>query len=1097
MAYSAIPIVGGGAEGDPRRILNTWTVGEGHDFEVGNVVYYIGGTTGFAKAQANDLDSTQTVGVVEAVGVNSIRVVYQGEIDFTNSVTNVLDDLAPGLTPGLVYYVSITNAGNLTSVRPAGGASYIHGLLVATTPTNGLVINALPQSGSSASLFTPVGSIIPWGGGKDTVPETWKFCDGEAVLKTGENTADGEEYAELYQVIGDKYKISASVTEVTNGNLSLVLNFEAENHEDGSVYTLHGLGDAYSNDSNLDYAISWGDKSVVAVLDGTDVDEVTFTYKQAYDGSSPANFSTLSPNQTVFIKSLASGEVAGATSDRFFIPDLRGQSVFGAGNSVGFTEFYRGNVGGSDTHLITTDEIPDHDNVVYTAVGDTGSGRQAIVAAVANVAPADTVSLNASFTADNEPMSLMPPHTVANWIIRHRRFQGPGIEIGPRGCALYLDRVEEDGNCKDYILGYTGPGTCSDEEYTITVCDGLQGTNGTQGPAGTQGADGTQGPEGTQGADGTDGDDGAQGPAGANCVCQQYGNNGGVQGLSDTIYFEPESDYKDGIVGNPNATYLDAKFSTDPLYPTDFGYFTQTLRSTGTLPSTKVPFYYRDPSNIVNEDSVAYARTLNLPTNPNQKLSRPTVTNLSIINDSASTFFRPLDIVLKPGIYTLNDPFYNYIDRDLYIRAAGGSVVTQNVSAVTVLPNFTTLGATSQDSFSLRIQMATGQPAIAATGCGLRILPPLSLRAGATGAFGLTAGIDGATSGTAGFFNLLVGGYEVVGVSGSNITVNYRNEGGLTFTGYLNQTYNQFLRTVDIYRVTVHTTSNGGALFSGRGTRTYLGEWELLNNADSDGIAFINHAVGQNLNDASMEFYITGGSFENSIAVQTDGGAVSARNCMFINYPVAAHAYSGGTIDLNTCTISDSYYGVAADTNANVEIAASIVTRSSVPVIMEGAGSLKITNDLQNIGRSHIKGNKAAVSVINSKADIGSLTVYGSGVFSDSSTVKIRPFTEIYADIPLKVGPGAASQGGFDTIDGGNSFAIASVNSFITTPDLSGATSAIDPVSRTQRRKFAGVGGIEAVTSKIVLTAEELNFILVSDTLEPEETFKKQPVTKE
>jgi hypothetical protein len=392
--------------------------------------------------------------------------------------------------------------------------------------------------------------------------------------------------------------------------------------------------------------------------------------------------------------------------------------------------------------------------------------------------------------------------------------------------------------------------------------------------------------------------------------------------------------------------------------------------------------------------------------------------------------------------------------------------------------------------------MTTGQPALATTGCGIRILPPLSLRAGETGAFGLTAGIDGATSGTAGFFNLLVGGYEVVGVSGNNLTVNYRNEGGLTFTGYLNQTYNQYLRSIDIYRVTVHTTSNGGALFGGRGTRTYLGEWELLNNAASDGIAFINHAEGQNLDDASMNFYITGGSFENTIAIQTDGGSVSARNCMFINYPVATHAYAGGSIDLNSCTISDSYYGVAADTNANVEIAASIVTRSSVPVIVEGAGSLKITNDLDNIGRTHIRGNKAPVSVVNSKGDIGSVTVYGPGVFADNSTVKIKPFTEINSQLSIKIPP-SGQLGGEETIDGNNTFAIAAINSFITTPDISGSQTAIDPVYRSTKQKFKGTGSIEAITSKVILTIEEAPFALVSDTSDIVETFKKPPVTKE
>jgi microcystin-dependent protein len=1109
MAYSAIPIVGGGGEGDVRRILNTWTVGEGHDFEVGNVVYYIGGATGFAKAQSDVLDTTQTVGVVEAIGSNSIRVIYQGEIDFANSVTNVLDDLAPGLTPGLVYYVSPSTAGNLTSVRPAGGSSFVHGMLVATTPTNGVVINALPQSTAAASLFTPVGSIIPWGGDKSSVPETWKFCDGEAVLKTGENDSDGIQYSELYSVIGDKYKITASVLEVTGSNLVLIADFSGENHEDGSTYELHGLADAFNNDTNLDYKISWGEKSVVAELTDASAGEVSFTYKLAYDGSSPVNFSTLSEGQAVFIQSLAGGEVAGATSDRFFLPDLRGQSVFGAGNSVGFAELNRGNVGGADSHLITTDEIPDHNNVAFTVVTPSlgATNVSAIVADVRPTSVGSALQYSVGFTADNEPLSLMPPHTVANWIIRHRRFQGPGIEIGPRGCALYLDRIEVSGNCRDYILAYTGPGTCTEEEVTINVCDGEDGANGTNGtpgpagPAGPAGPVGPVGPQGPQGIPGIDGDD---------CQCQLFGSSN-----STNIWLSPESPYKDGIAGNPNGTILSANLSLDPLYPTDFAYAMSVLRGTNIAPKARAAFYYRDPTNVVNENSFAYGKTLNLPTNPNSPITRPAVKNLSIVNDSASSFFEPMVINLDAGVYTLDEPWYNYISRDLYIRGKEGSVVTQTVTGVTIIPKYTALGATSTTTCGIRFDIGLSQPMVAVVGSAIGIMPPLSLVDGLTSTQGITPGYGntGNTGGIAFFFNQLVGGYEVVGITGGTggtggtgnryIDVNFVNEGGISLAPYLNQTYTNAVNTIDIYRVTVHTTSQGGALFTNRNTRTFVGEWNDNNNYNGGGVAFINKAVGQNLNDGSMAFYITGPQFSNSTGIQTDGGIVNVRGCMLMNYPVAAHGYNGGTVNLMRSIVSNSYYGFALDGNANGEISGSIISRCSIPVIADNAGSLKITHDLEKVGKTHIKSNLGSICVSNSKADIGSTEIFGPGIYADNSSVKIKPFTRIESTVPQFT----KNHDGVLTANPNNQFAVQLLNSVVTTPDMSASagTLATDPVTKKSFPKLLGAGEFGAINSKVFATLSPdrettvSGFLIYSDVvgeLSDPINFKEVPAVK-
>ena len=236
MAYSAIPIFpSSGGGGDGRRILNTWAVPVGHPFDAGHAVLYTAGVTGFELGIADDLDKAQTVGIVESTTTESITVVYQGEIDFAGS-SLLIDDGSTSLTAGFVYYLSPTNAGYLTPVRPLDGASFVQGVLVATDEHEGIVVNSLPQAPTTASLYTPVGSIVPFAGPYNEIPETWRICDGAAVRKSGADPLDGEVYASLYGVIGDKYRVTGLVSDVTGplGNIyqDVIVCFAQEGHED-------------------------------------------------------------------------------------------------------------------------------------------------------------------------------------------------------------------------------------------------------------------------------------------------------------------------------------------------------------------------------------------------------------------------------------------------------------------------------------------------------------------------------------------------------------------------------------------------------------------------------------------------------------------------------------------------------------------------------------------------------------------------------------------------------------------------------------------------------------------------------------------------
>ena len=1084
MAYSAIPLVGGGGGGDGRRILNTWNVPAGHPFVAGSVVIYTGGATGFQLAIADDLDTAQTVGIVESVTSTTATVIYQGEIDFVGSLP--IDDTATSLTAGTVYYLSPTNLGNLSPNRPYDGASYIQGVLVATAAKSGFVINSLPQAPTTASLFTPVGSIIPWAGSFNTVPETWRICDGAAVRKSGNNPIDNVNYSTLYSIINDKYKVTGIATSTTgpigNPSRDVIISFSAEGHEDYAGTTSHGLLSAYNSDTHKDYKIGWGGTNDVAIgsLTAANSSTVRFQFKSTYPGATPVNFTGVSVSSLISIQSLTANEAVGCTSDRFFIPDLRARTVFGVGYSSGLTDLKRGEIGGDDTHLLASDEIPDHDNTIYSADTFVEGGSNVL----AFNTPVNTNITNAtarlaSFTADNDPISMMPPYLGVNWIIRHKQFQGPGIEIGPpgsqgglgnTGCGIYLVSNTKTNGCYAVVFGYTGA-NCSGATFGTTACDGVDGEDGGVGPAGPAGGEGPAGPAG------------GEGPAGPACQCDAFGNIVPAY----TIYTAPTSSYKDGIVGNPNESFLSTKLSMDSLYPTDFAYMMNTFQATNLAPESKAPFYYRDPANSVNEYTFAYGKPLTTPTNPNQEISHSSVFNLSVINDSASSFASPFDIVLTNGVYTLTKPWHNYISRDLYIRAENNSVVTQTVKGITFLPVYTPLGATSGTQFNLQVNIGTGQSMLAATGCGIRFLPPLSIVSGVTSSNGVSSAFDGITSGTGGVMNMLIGGHEVVGISGQYFSLKVNNEGGQAFTNLLNKTFTNYINAVDIYRVTVHTTSPSGALFTTRNTNTFVGDW-TVGGVASDGIAFINHSTTASLNDISMTPYISGGSYGNTVALQTDGGTIKARGCMFLDYPVAAHAYNGGTIRLGHCSVSGSYYGFAADSGANADVAGSIFSRCSFPIITEGAGSLSISHDLTNIGKTHIKGNRSPISIANTSAVIGSTDIIGPGILATNSNVKIRPFTRILSDTGFSKGTDVGVVNSTEL----NKFAILAINSNIDTPDMAGSISmsANDVVTSIPTAKFQGTGRIQALNSKFTLSYTNTAFSPMTDAAGLSDTFR-------
>jgi hypothetical protein len=112
--------------------------------------------------------------------------------------------------------------------------------------------------------------------------------------------------------------------------------------------------------------------------------------------------------------------------------------------------------------------------------------------------------------------------------------------------------------------------------------------------------------------------------------------------------------------------------------------------------------------------------------------------------------------------------------------------------------------------------------------------------------------------------------------------------------------------------------------------------------------------------------------------------------------------------------------------------------------------------------------NKGGICTVNTPLEIGSTRIFGPGVYAENSSVKVKPFTEIYSQRDT-------TKGGSVQIDDAvtnNRFVILAVNSSVSTPDMYGALgiSGIDPVTKTSKPKFKAQGTLQGINSKITLS---------------------------
>jgi|15BtaG_2_1085339.scaffolds.fasta_scaffold00083_11 hypothetical protein len=198
-----------GADGRSIRAIKTQA---GHGFSAGTVVRYEldadGADGAFKLARADSVVNAEAVGVVESVNGNQFTVVYQGEINTANFISNPGEII--GLTGSDVWFLDAGCSGGLTAAAPLSAGSVVKPVITLVSGSDddrGLVTNYVGtvvggENTVSLDSIHPVGEICPWGGETYNVPDGWQLCDGSTV-----GTAT---YPEYYTRVGTKYGYNIS-----------------------------------------------------------------------------------------------------------------------------------------------------------------------------------------------------------------------------------------------------------------------------------------------------------------------------------------------------------------------------------------------------------------------------------------------------------------------------------------------------------------------------------------------------------------------------------------------------------------------------------------------------------------------------------------------------------------------------------------------------------------------------------------------------------------------------------------------------------------------------------------------------------------------
>ena len=198
MGSSAVTKIGGSGGGSKITINQT------NSFSAGDVVRYDASTAVYVKALATTTELAEAIGIVETATTSNFVLVLGGKID-TSQFSVVNEDGTTETKAGDVYFLSATTEGKLTQSAPTTTGTIRKAMLTQTTADGiGYVTNYIGiQNGIGAtdlvdiSEIQPVGSISPFAGDANSVPNGFLLCDGQAF--------SAGDFPELATLLGSKY----------------------------------------------------------------------------------------------------------------------------------------------------------------------------------------------------------------------------------------------------------------------------------------------------------------------------------------------------------------------------------------------------------------------------------------------------------------------------------------------------------------------------------------------------------------------------------------------------------------------------------------------------------------------------------------------------------------------------------------------------------------------------------------------------------------------------------------------------------------------------------------------------------------------------
>jgi microcystin-dependent protein len=111
---------------------------------------------------------------------------------------------------------------------------------------------------------------------------------------------------------------------------------------------------------------------------------------------------------------------AGNGSTTFNLPNMAGRVAVGQGSGSGLTPRSMGATGGSETHSLTTEEMPSHSHDVSNTVQKSGANTPDGLDNGGNeIDTVTTVTTASASVGDSEPHNNVQPFVVLNYIIKH------------------------------------------------------------------------------------------------------------------------------------------------------------------------------------------------------------------------------------------------------------------------------------------------------------------------------------------------------------------------------------------------------------------------------------------------------------------------------------------------------------------------------------------------------------------------------------------------------------------------------------------------------------------------------------------------------